>query len=118
VPRPVVEDLVGIEPEGAIGRVGERFPLGRGIGRIELGNEPPTGPQTRPFGLRYLTPIDQRNVRVLDLSQVTYDPKSQMSRLDGELLIHAATKQQTQHSYKTTEDKQVYDDFDTDEVAD
>ncbi|MGH3755848.1 MAG: putative ATP-grasp-modified RiPP [Pseudonocardiaceae bacterium] len=113
-----VDDLLGNEADGALGRVGERFPLGRGMRRCDLGGEAPSGPQTRPFGLRYVIPVERGTIKVIDLSRVTYDPDVQMSRLGGKLFVHAGTKEATQNPYDTREDDQIFPDTDPDEVYD
>lgn len=93
-----------LQPGGLLGRVSERFPLGRGLERVDLGSEPPSGPETRPFGLRYLTPVAADRANVLDLSEVTYDPEAQMSTIGGELFIFARTKDTIASPYDTEED--------------
>ncbi|MGH8905625.1 MAG: hypothetical protein ACRD0K_03720 [Egibacteraceae bacterium] len=116
VARSMVREVPDIEPDGVLGRVAECFPLGLGLDPVDLGTEPPSGPETRPF--RYLTPVSTDRVSILDLSEVSYDPKKQMSTIRGELLIVATTKQQTNYATKTKEDRQEFEDVEEDTVTD
>ncbi|MGH8900021.1 MAG: hypothetical protein ACRDZ4_24055 [Egibacteraceae bacterium] len=110
--------LAGNEPHGLVGRVAERFPLGRGMERIDLGDEPPSSADSRPFGLRYLTPLDPDRDTIIDISGVTYCPERQMSILRGEPFILAGTNAMAPSPYDTTEDMVTYPDSEDDPVSD
>lgn len=116
--RSAFDDLPGIESDDPLARAAERFPMGRGLEPVNLGDEPPSGPETRPFGLRYLTPVAADRANVLDASGISYDPETQMSTIDEEPLIVAATKQPTKYSTTTKEDRQEFEDVEEDTVDD
>lgn len=98
--------------------MGECFPLGRGLEKVDLGNEPQSGSDTRPFGLRYLTPVNLDDANVLDITGVAYCPQIQTSTIGERPFILAATKATVATPYDTVEDNQTFRDQSPDAVPD
>jgi hypothetical protein len=55
-----------------------RIPLGHGIMPIEISHDAPSGPLTRPSGLRYLVELTRDADNVVDIGAVEYDPVRQL----------------------------------------
>ncbi len=60
-------------------RVGDQFPLGRRPEEFSPVADLPSGPDARPFGLRFAAPVDRGAVRRFDLADIIFDPETQMS---------------------------------------
>jgi putative ATP-grasp target RiPP len=97
-------------------RVNERFPLGPGPAAPTLRAKQPSDPRTRPFGLKFTTPLDVDVSKTAALTQVMYCSEVQMSKIRGQLYIAAGTKQTAYTSTEYTEDKQRFTDKDSEEV--
>lgn len=95
-----------------------RIPLGHGMMPIEISYDVPSGPLTRPFGLRYVVELKRDADNVVDIGAVEYDPVRQVSMINGDYFIRLATKQTVGTPYQTVEDMQKFPDSDSDAVPD
>jgi putative ATP-grasp target RiPP len=95
-----------------------RIPLGYGTTPIEISDDAPSGPLTRPFGLRYVVEVTRDADNVVDIGAVKYDPVRQVSVIGGDYFIHLTTKQTVGTPYQTIEDMQRFPDTDPDTMSD
>jgi hypothetical protein len=94
--------------------VAERFALGRTFGEVRMSMEPSSGPDSWPFGLRYAKPVSPTTCAPLDISQIGYCPRRQMSTLGDAVWIQAATSRDLYCPETTIHDNQSF----TDQVVD
>jgi len=67
-------------------RAADQFPLGPAAGITELGQAEPSGKDTRPFGLRYVTDPDLTGRDPMNISAIDYDTDRQIAPMLPEVL--------------------------------